>query len=142
MINRNRFAKVCCLWAVLSTLAVPATLWADPRCSFVSYDRGARKLKVKIEDLPEKKKLFIAAALDRGAEGGLWIQVGQHVKASGEVELEAYDFSGKAVVYAARNGAGQKFLETAQVKAAKQKPTSAKAVAAAPVDTLCEFEVP
>lgn len=143
-------------WAFLAAAMVPAANasagekgsdltggWQrEVRCEFVGYDKGNRKLTVRIAGMPEKKKLFVAAALDRGPEGGLWVQAGSDLNKSGDVDLEAYDFQGKSMVYAALNRSGRSFLEGAQKRAAKGKPSSTKAATKAAVTVLCEFDVP
>ncbi len=115
--------------------------FSELRCAFVSYDKGGRKLTVRLQGLPDKQHLYVAAALDRGPEGGLWVQAGSDLTKSGDTELEAYDFNGKAIVYAAKNGGGRSFLEKAQKGAAKGKPSSTKAASKAAVTPICEFEV-
>jgi len=115
--------------------------FAELRCAFVSYDKPGRKLTVRLQGLPDKQHLFVAAALDRGPEGGLWVQAGSDLTRSGDVELEAYDFSGKAIVYAAKNSGGRAYLEKAQKGAAKGKPSSTKAASKAAVAAICDFEV-
>jgi len=114
----------------------------DVTCELVSYDAPASRLTVKLANLPAKKKLYGAAALDKGEEGGVWVQVGQDVKADGEYAFEASDFHGKAYVYLAKNPAGKTFLKKAQKGSAKAKPAKAKLVQRAAIAPVCSFDLP
>lgn len=120
---------------------VPAEFGATT-CSFVSYDEPGRKLTVRVSSWPAKKRAYAAAALDKGAERGLWVQAGQEVGKGGELVFEAYEFQGHALIYVAKGGGGKSFLTSAQKKAAKGKASSVLAAGKAPVFVLCDLDIP
>lgn len=136
--------------ALVGALGCPAaTAFADvpaefgaTTCSFVSYDEPGRKLTVRISSWPVKRRTYAAAALDKGAERGLWVQAGQDLGKGGDVAFEAYEFQGHALIYAAKNAGGRGFLTSAQKKAAKGKASSVIAASKAAVFVLCDLEVP
>jgi len=138
-------------------LALPATGWAAKpdkvqkakkgpldgvTCSLVGYEAPTSRLTVTLTGLPAKKTIFAAAALDKGDEGGVWVQVGQDLKADGEVTFEASDFHGKALVYLAKNPAGKSFLQKAQKGSAQGRPSTGKAVGKAAIAPVCTFTLP
>lgn len=144
--NRLSVAIAALVAQCLSTTAIAAegdkkAWFSELRCAFVSYDKPGRKLTVRLQGLPDKQHVYVAASLDRGPEGGLWVQAGSDLTRSGDVELEAYDFSGKAIIYAAKNGGGRGYLEKAQKGSAKGKPSSTKAASKAAVSPICEFDI-
>jgi hypothetical protein len=140
-------------------LALPATGWAEKpqgkapqkvqkgplenvTCALVAYEAPTSRLTVTLSGLPAKKTVYGAAALDKGDEGGVWVQVGQDLKADGQVTFEASDFHGRALVFLAKNGTGKEFLRNAQKGSAQGKPATGKRVRGAAIVPVCNFDLP